>query len=293
MKKDNINYFMVGIFVITGLLVLFFMLFKLTGNQNSADEYFVVFDNVSGMKNGIVVTYNGYAIGLVKGIEPVFVDNITRYKLILHVKSRWPIPEDSQAKIVMPAIISDKEIEITQGVSSRMLSPGDTVSSVETVDIMKLVDSMAQELNQFVPESTRSIRHLIAQLNYSVDQVAVILNERNIQHINNLFKNADISGEKLLALTDRFQRLMRQLDNLLEKSELLIDDNSEDVRHTVEEMKKSMDEVADKIESVMHNLDATSQNMNEFSRTLRNNPGALLGSEPPLDPHTDSHTGEK
>jgi len=289
MKKDNINYFMVGLFVLTGLFVLFFMLFRLTGNQSNVDEYFVVFDNVSGMKNGVVVTYNGYAIGSVKGIEPVFADSGTRYKLILHVKSMWPIPADSQAKIVMPAVISDKEIDITQGVSSRMLSPGDTINSVKTVDIMMLVDSMAQELNQFVPESTKNIRHLITQLSYSVDQVAIILNEKNVQYVNNIFKNADASGKKLLALTSRFNKLMQQIDNLLEKSELLIDDNSEDVRYTVHEMKKSMDEVAEKIQSVMYNLDATSQNMNEFSRTLRNNPGALLGSQPPSDPHT----GEK
>ncbi|HED36235.1 MAG TPA: MCE family protein [Gammaproteobacteria bacterium] len=286
MKKDNINYFMVGVFVITGLLVLFFMLFKLTGNQSDVDEYFVVFDNVSGMKNGVVVTYNGYAIGAVQGIEPVFIGNRARYKLILHVKSSWPIPVDSQAKIVMPAIISDKEIDIRQGVSAQVLQPGDTVQSVETVDIMMLVDSMAQELKQFVPESTENIRQLMAQLNYSVDQVAAILNESNVQHVNNFLKNADASGEKLLALTNSFQRLMHQLDNLIEKSELLVDDNSEDIRYTVQEMKKTMDEVAGKINSVMYNFDATSQNMNEFSRTLRNNPGALLGSQPPSDPHT-------
>ncbi|VAW66984.1 hypothetical protein MNBD_GAMMA09-1447 [hydrothermal vent metagenome] len=287
MKKDNINYFMVGLFVIAGLLLLFVMLFKITGNQSDNDKYYVVFDNVTGIKDGIVVTFGGYAIGLVNGVEPLPVDNNIRYRVSLLIKSGWKIPEDSKAKIVMPAIISDKQIEITQGNMTTHLSPGDIIPSVEAVDIMLLVDSIAQQINQFVPESTKSINQMLGQMNYSVNQVAMLLNKNNIAHLNNVFKNADVSSRRLADLASSFSRLNRQLDSILNKSELLIDDNSEDIRYTIVEMKKSIDEVSGRIESVMYNLDATSQNMNEFSRTLRNNPGAILGSKPPEDKHSD------
>lgn len=279
MKKDSINYFMVGLFVIGGLLLLFIMLFKITGIQSDSDKYYIELNNVTGIKEGIVVTYRGYEIGAVSNLEPVVKSGKTSYRLVLLIKSGWKIPSNSTAQIVMPAIISDKQIDISQGDSIQFLTPGDTISSIEAVDVMQLVNSIANELNDFVPQSTQSINNLLSQLNYSADQVAGVLNDDNVQHLNNLFKHADTSGESLAELATGFTKINKQLDNILSKTDVLLEDNSEDIRYTVIEMKKSIDAISGRIESVMHNLDATSQNMNEFSRTLRNNPGALLGGK--------------
>ena len=113
MKKENTNYFMVGLFVISGFLLLFVMLFKVTGDQSDADEYFVEFANVTGIKDGVVVTYGGYAIGAVNNVQPLLENGQVSYKLSLGVKSGWRITAESSAQIVMPVIISDKRIEIT------------------------------------------------------------------------------------------------------------------------------------------------------------------------------------
>ncbi|MCW8936248.1 MAG: MlaD family protein [Gammaproteobacteria bacterium] len=283
MKKENTNYFMVGIFVLAGLALFLIMLFKITGGQSNSDEYFVEFDNVTGIKDGIVVTYGGYAIGAVNGVEPVFNSAKTVYKLSLRVKSNWKIPDDSTAQIVMPAIISDKQIEISQGTSTEYLSPGDTLKSAEAVDIMELVDSIASQLNEFIPQSTKNVNALIAKLNHSANKVSILLSDENIRHMNNIFKHADSSGKSLSELALGFTRINKQLDSILSRTDLILNDNSEDIRYTVIELKKSIDVVSGRIESVMYNLDATSQNMNEFSRELRNNPGVILGSKPPVD----------
>jgi len=287
MKKENINYFMVGIFVITGFLLLFIMLFKITGDQSDADEYFVEFTNVTGIKDGVVVTYGGYAIGNVNNVQPLLENGQIRYKLSLGVKSGWRIPADSSAQIVMPAIISDKQIEITQGQAEKSLQPGDTIEGTEAVDVMELVDSIGQKLNKFIPESTNNINKLVKQLNYSADQVALLLSQENVNHLNSFFKNADSSSKNLSDLTASFSRINMQLDSVLDKTNVMLGDNSDDVRYSIIELRKSMDIISARIESVMYNLDTTSQNMNEFSRTLRNNPGAILDSTPPVDIHGD------
>jgi len=287
MKKENTNYFMVGLFVITGFLLLFIMLFKITGDQSDADEYFVEFTNVTGIKDGVVVTYGGYAIGAVNNVQPLLKNGQMRYRLSLGVKSGWRIPADSSAQIVMPAIISDKQIEITQGQAEQSLQPGDTINGTEAVDVMELVDSIGQKLNSFIPESTKNINKLLKQLNFSADQVALLLNQKNVGHLNSFFKNADSSSQNLAELTASFSRINKQLDSILDKTNVMLGDNSDDIRYSIIELKKSMDVISGRIESVMYNLDATSQNMNEFSRTLRNNPGAILGSTPPADIHGD------
>jgi phospholipid/cholesterol/gamma-HCH transport system substrate-binding protein len=285
MKKDNVNYFLVGLFVVVGFVLLFTLLLKVTGDQSDSDEYFVKFSNVTGIKDGIIVTYGGYAIGAVNHVEPVIDDGQVHYRVALWLKSGWRIPVDSQAQIVMPAIISDKQIEITQCKSDQSLKPGDTIQSAEAVDMMELVDSIAQKLNTFIPESTRNINQLIAQLNYSADQVAQLLSSENVEHLGNFFKHADSTSSNLSELTSGLTRVNAQLDNILNKTDSMLDNNSDDIRYSVIELKKSIDVISGRIESVMYNLDATSQNMNEFSRTLRNNPGAILGSTPPADQH--------
>lgn len=281
MKKDSINYFMVGLFVLSGLVLLFVMLLKITGIQSDSDKYFIELDNITGIKDGIVVTYRGYEIGAVSDIEPLVYMGKTSYRMSVLIKSGWKIPQDSIAQIVMPAIISDKQIDISQGKSSQLLSPGDTIPSIEAVDIMQLVNSIANEIDRFVPQSTQSIKHLLSQLSYSANQVAVVLSDKNVNHLNNLFKHADSSGKSLAELANGFTKINKQLDNILSKTDVLLDENSDDIRYSVIEMKKSIDVISSRIESVMHNLDASSQNMNEFSRTLRNNPGSLLGGKSP------------
>ncbi len=286
MKQEKTNYFMVGLFVLAGLLALFFMLYKVTGGQSSSDQYYVELHNVTGIKDGIVVTYSGYSIGEVRGVEPVLKEGKIIYRLSVLVKSGWNIPTDSSAKVVMPAIISDKQIEITQGMKQTFLKPGDTINSVEAVDIMQLVDSIAIQLNQFIPESTGNVNQLLDKLNHSADKVALILKDENVNHLNNLFVNADATSKNLAELVDGFSKINKQLDNILNKTDLMINDNSEDIRYTVIELKKSIDTVSGRIESIMYNMDATSQNMNEFSRELRNNPGVILGGSPPTDKHS-------
>lgn len=288
MKKETTNYFMVGLFVAIGFLLLFTIMLKVTGEQSDSDEYFVNFTNVTGIKDGIIVTYGGYAIGAVNHVEPMIKNGQTYYRIAVWLKSGWKIPTDSQAQIVMPAIISDKQIEITQGSSTESLEPGDTIKSAEAVDMMELVNSIAQQLNTFIPESTQNVNRLIKQLNYSADQAALLLKPENVEHLSNFFKYADSSSKNLSDLTLGLTRINTQLDSILNKTDSLLENNSDDIRYSVIELKKSIDVISGRIESVMYNLDSTSQNMNEFSRTLRNNPAALLGSEPPADKHSDN-----
>ncbi len=287
MKKDNINYLMVGLFTFTGILLLLYMLFKIAGNISDTDQYFVDFENVTGVKDGVVVTYSGYEIGAVSGVEPIVEEGYVSYRLSLLVKSGWRIPEDSKARIVRPTVISGRQVEITQGISKQYLEPGEVISSTEAVDVMKLVDSVAEELHRFIPRTTDNVDKLLTRLNHSADQLASLLSDRNIAHLNNLLEHADTTSQNVSQLADSLNRINKQLNNILDKTDVILGDNSDDIRYTVMEMKKSVSAVSSRIDSVMHNLESTSQNMNEFSRTLRNQPSAIIGSKPPAEQYTE------
>ena len=283
MKKDNFNYLMVGSFVLVALFLLLAMLFRITGAHTDADNYYVLLSKITGIKDGSAVTYGGYQIGKIDHVEPVFENGKTTYRINLKIRAGWKIPQDSVAKIAMPGIISDKQIEITEGVSTNKLKPGDTINSKEAVDMMTLVNDIGNQLDNFIPDMAKDVSHLLSNLNESADQVAEILNDENRKRIENMFKNADDASYHLAKLSAGFDRINGQLDEILKSSKSMLTDNNEDIRHSVIGLRKSIDVVSENIHSIIYNMDASSRNMNEFTRQLRDNPGAILGSKPPVD----------
>ncbi len=274
---------MVGSFVLIAMLLLLAMLFRITGAHTDADNYYVVLSKITGIKDGAAVTYGGYQIGKIDHVEPVFESDKTTYRINIKIKSGWEIPQDSVAEIAMPGIISDKQIEITEGISTIKLKPGDTINSKDAVDMMALVNNIGNQLDDFIPIMTKDISHLLSNLNESADQVAKIVNDKNRKHIENMFKNADDASFHLVKLSAGFERINSQLDEILKGSKSILTENNEDIRYSVVELRKSIDVVSKNIHSIIYNMDSSSRNMNEFTRQLRDNPGAILGSKPPVD----------
>ncbi len=283
MKKENTNYFMVGIFVIVMLAILFAMLYRITGKETGAVSYYVVFSDITGIKDGSIVTYGGYQIGQVDSVKPVFEQSKTRYKLTLMVKGDWRIPMDSSAQIITPGLISDQQIEISEGQSKTFLEPGEIIPSEEAVDMMELVNSVGTELNKVIPNLATDISALLKNLNHSAEQIAKMMNETNRQHVDSMFRNADEASENLAKLASGFDRVNSKLDEILSRSHSIIASNDEDIRHSVVELRKAIDVVSTNIHSIMYNFESSSRNMNEFTRQLRDNPSAIISSKPPVD----------
>ena len=283
MRREKINYFLVGLFVLSSIIMLLAMLYKVTGAQAGAVSYYVVFDKLSNIKKGTGVTYGGYQIGRVDEIVPFRQQGKTQYKLHLQVKGDWLIPDDSVAQIVMPGLIADKMIEITEGASSQMLKPDDTINSRHSADMMELVNSIATELDRVIPGLSTDLSGLFVKLNSSADQLALMFNETNRNHINKAFVNADVATENLKSLSVGFNKVNAQLEEVLRRSNAILAVNDEDVRFTVVKLRESIGVISDNIQSIMYNMETTTRNMNEFSRQLRDNPGVILSGKPPAD----------
>lgn len=283
MKKDNINYLAVGVFVLVMLVLLLAMLYRVTGQQADADDYYAHFDKITGLKKGTAVTYGGYVLGHVAGIEPINENGRTRYRLQLQLQGGWKIPDDSHAQIIMPGVIADRQVEITEGLSKNYLAPGATLNSREMVDMMTLVNSIGSELETSLPQLMNDASQLVKKLDDSASKLAAMLTDTNRQHVSNMFRNADEASQNLAKLTKGFDRINSQLDIILQDAGKLVSDNDAGIRQSVEDLRKTIESVSTNMDSIMYNLDASGRNMNEFSRQLRNNPGVILGNKPPVD----------
>ena len=283
MKKDNVNYVLVGVFVIVMLLVLFAMLYKITDQEVGSVKYFTTFDDITSLKNGAQVTAGGYKIGKLAHVQPVRTNGKTRYRLELDIKGDWPIPEDSLVSIGSSGVIKDKELVITEGMSQKLLAPGSEIQSKISEDVLAMVTAMGKDLQQLVPEASQDIKQVLTKMNATMDKLARVLNEQNIHHISRTLDNADTTTSKLVILADKLDQLEVKVNHTLKQADSLLSDNQQDVRTSMQQLRHSMEAVSSHIDGIMYNLDASSRNMNEFTRQLRNNPAVLISSKPPQD----------
>ncbi len=309
MKKDHINYFAVGSFVLAMLVLLISSLLYISGQGGATHTYYVSYTNISGIHDGTTVTYGGYKIGTIEMVEPVRDEAETRYRVSLNIRSDWAIPDDSRAQIVSPSILAEKTIEIHEGKSKTMLSPGDDIRGLAAIDMMAMMNHLSAEfeelangdirplinkfshylndigedLNHNIPEITRNTSALLISLNESATGLNKLINNENRQHLHSLFKNANEMSKSLIVLTRQLNTTGEKVDHLLNRSSKMLDENSSDIRQAVIDMRKSLEILSQNMNSIVHNMNASARNMNEFTRELRRNPSVIISSKPPVE----------
>lgn len=314
MRRDSINYMVVGVFVLTLFALLLIILYQITGRTGPTDSYYVTYSNVEGIKYGTPVLFEGFQIGQVDSIEPVREGGGTEFKLTLAVTKGWQIPDDSVAEVVKSGLLSAVAIDIEGGQSQTPLMEGSFIRGKEATDIFtavnevaadikslsresvrplldnlnKQVDSISGELKGLSRESIRPIldkqvRGLLEKLDESAAGLRRLLGAENQNHINVILSNLNLASNDLRLVLGRIDETRVTLDRLLVNVDKLVDSNDDDVRTIVVDMKESLYAVSQHIDAIAHHMEGSSRNMQEFTRQLRENPGLLLRGSPPPD----------
>lgn len=159
-------------------------------------DYYAVYDQVNGVQGASPVMMRGVKVGTVSEIlfDPA---RSARVVLRLTVRRQYPIPADSEAKIVSSSLMGSKAIEIVLGESSEPLEKGDTIRSGYSRDMM---DTALTELDFFKEKISR----LTEELSRTLTGVSTLVedNASNIggltTHLNSIAGNLDeiLSAEK-------------------------------------------------------------------------------------------------
>ncbi|MSR13897.1 MAG: MCE family protein [Gammaproteobacteria bacterium] len=169
MKRDTVNYLVVGLFVTAILAAFFIMMVFITGRAGPSDHYFARYENVTGIKFGTGVFYEGYRVGQVESVEPVPAPNGMRYKVSMTVAKDWRIPADSHAEVITAGLISQVQIEIREGISTELLIPGSEITGVQQVDLFSALSEAASGFNDL---SATGVTPVLRNLNKRISQVA-------------------------------------------------------------------------------------------------------------------------
>lgn len=169
MKREHINYFAVGLFVIGMLVTFFVVMYFVTGRSGPSDEYYVQYDNVAGLKFGTSVFYEGYRVGQVEKIDPQRGVEGTSYKLTISILRGWEIPVDSVARVVSSGLIAAPQIGISEGRSEQKIQPGGEIQGVSQQNMFAALSTAASEFQHL---SRGGVMPLLKNLNERVSEIS-------------------------------------------------------------------------------------------------------------------------
>jgi phospholipid/cholesterol/gamma-HCH transport system substrate-binding protein len=314
MRDARTNYILVGGFVLTMLVALVVTVALLTGRTGSFDTYGTTLSNVTGVKYGTKVTYEGFVVGQVEDIVALRADGRTNFRLILAVRENWPIPEGSTARVAAAGILAAPTIDIKGGASELMLKPGAQIPGGPAANLFATMNDMAgqvaklnqdgllplmQTLNQqaatlgavLEKQAPELMAHLItvtSDLAIKAPRITAdvqkmtgtlstqVLNEKNAEQMADTIRN-------VAQLSAGLQDSRKKLDTVLGSLDKTVDGNRGTVEASLKDLRHTLQAVARNIDSLTYNLEGTSRNFHEFSRQLRENPSVLLGGTKPRE----------
>jgi phospholipid/cholesterol/gamma-HCH transport system substrate-binding protein len=304
-KRDHINYFAVGLFVLLMLGMLLYALLRINGENQKSDIYYTYYRSVSGIKTGAPVAYQGFELGHVDAIEPTQKEGRTVYRLALKLRQGWKIPSDSRAVISASGLLSGMLVEIREGSSSSLLGPGGEIAGTESVNLFESMAVLTEQLSQLtrddakpllanlnrrieriggsleqgVPESMNQLQAVLKKLNNTATLLETTLGGENRAHVTAVLKNTDQSSLNILRLTADFERTRKQLDQFLADTHGVVTQNRPDIEASVSELRDSLQ----RVNTILHHLEGASLNTNELTRQLRQNPALIIQSKPAAD----------
>ncbi len=235
MKNNKANYLIVGTFVLMVIIGLVASVALLTGRTGATDDYYAVYDNVTGIEFGTRVLYEGYPIGQVEQIIPVQEDNRLRFRVDLSLTENWKIPSDSTAEIASSGLLAAVTINLKAGKAQTALEPGSQIISAPSANVMAAVSDLAREISAL---AETDIKPLLASMNRTVGGFGDLLDAKGAALIEDVRLILGDISEQTPEIMDNIGAFSKKLNVTADRfSEVLNPDNVEALDSIIENMK--------------------------------------------------------
>jgi phospholipid/cholesterol/gamma-HCH transport system substrate-binding protein len=277
----------------------------LSGVAGSTDRYYILWDNVMGLKPGTQILFEGYPIGLIESIErsEAADSGSPNYRVEIGVEKGWPIPESATAETTAPSFLAALVVNIEAGDSETILEPGSVIRSREQGDLLsaasdtmskisnvlefakprieEITNSMGSMLNE---ENAQQLRSMLRTMN---DGIEDLLSAENTQRVEFILTNFSAVSQDVSDLTNGLQTTKAQIDDVLETINGMIDSNTGDLGRSLADLHASLEAVSRHIDAVAINIEDTTRNASEFSEQIRKDPSVLLRGRNAADDGAD------
>ncbi len=299
-----------GIFIIIGVVLLTGLIIIFRGYEGSTDDYHLYFDNVSGLREGASVTYEGYVMGRVNAITPEARGENMRFRIDLSAQRGWKIPALSVASVGADSLLSAKGVVLIEGSGAALKAGSEIrtgVTGMDLTDFSKAADdivtiakeSLAPMLNTmthvmdhegrkalgglagFALELSHAAPRLISKTESTLDQLNKALNDKNLMVLEASLVNIEKASANANAV-------LKSADGAINpKTFNDLGAAVSDMKEAAASVRRVTDAVApqaafagreafDRLSSISDRLDRAALNIEEMSATLRKSPQVLI-----------------
>ncbi len=138
----------VGIFIVSGLVVLLTTIFMIGSNKSMFQETVTLhsyFDSVVGLNKGAVVSLAGVKVGNLDEVSFDETKNLVKIEFQVDEEYTKKIKKDSRIEIRTQGALGDKYLYITPGTSAETVAAGEEIKSDYGNDILSVLSKRGNE----------------------------------------------------------------------------------------------------------------------------------------------------
>ena len=255
----------IGLFVVTVLVVSFFLINYLRGEDifNKEIELVSRYDDVEGLVASAPVYIKGYKAGKVS--EVVYEPYTDDFKVVCSVKKEFRIPADSKMTIYSVDIMGGKGVRIDLGNASELVTDGTYLVPSFAAGLMDGLEDSLGPLLAKVGNTLDSLNITVANVNRMLSDDNIDAVSRTISHLERTM--AEVKGVAA-AVNGKSEELDSFVDNLASLSEKLggIADAADSALVKVDDIINAVS--PDDIAGVVSSFKSLLENMNDPDGTI-------------------------
>jgi phospholipid/cholesterol/gamma-HCH transport system substrate-binding protein len=230
----------IGLTIVAGIVLLYLALTWIKSTQLfavSRSGYDILFQDVSGLKEGDQVTVFGYPSGNVESIK--IEGNGARVHVTL--SEDIAVQTDASAILKVKEIMGGKTIEITPGHSGRKLSPEQAIPGSTSLDFSSAFAKTGEFLDKFDVNDIDSLMTDITKLVRTFSKMSEELDTLDTHGMVKDLRESASSLNHILADVER-RKLVASIDESLSK----VDHLAEQAESSLTSITKLTDHIGDK-----------------------------------------------
>ena len=254
MKKYN-KEIQIAVVAILGVVVLYYGMNFLKGLTISTESnYYVKFNDISGLSNSCPVYANGYKVGVVENIIYDF-DNPGNILAVLEIKDEMRVPKGTTADIVSD-FLGNIKLELKLGDRAvGFLEPEDTIDGGQDKGALSKAAEMIPQVQALLPK----LDSILVSVNALLADPAIANSLHNIDQITGSLTSTSRELNRLTV------SLNQQMPQMLE--------NADGMLANANNFSRQLSEID--LAATMQKVDNTLRNVEQMTAKLNSNDGTL------------------
>jgi phospholipid/cholesterol/gamma-HCH transport system substrate-binding protein len=210
MAKQLINNIKLGIFTLSGLMLLILLLYMIGKNQHMFGSNFTLradFENVQGLKTGNNVRYAGIDVGTVKKVI-ILSDTLVEVVMIIDEKMEHVIRKNAVVSIGTDGLVGNKVVNITAvKQTAAEAADADVLASKKPVDTDEMLRTLSKT-NSDIAIITDNLKTTVSRINNS-SALWNVLNDKGLP------QNLKLAAVNIRTATARASDMINELHGIV------------------------------------------------------------------------------